>query len=93
MTQNQTQMKVKANTCNVNVNLTFSFLGHIFCNPIDPEGHMALICYKNGSLTREHVRNTYAQGTWDAFNQMLSQTPPGNNGNIAFYFVVRLSSF
>jgi xylulokinase len=30
--------------------------GHVFCDPVHPEGYMALLCYKNGSLTREHVR-------------------------------------
>jgi len=60
--------------------------GHIFCNPIDPNGYMALICWKNGSLTREYVRDRYAGGSWDIFNKLLSQTPPGNEGLIGFYF-------
>ena len=60
--------------------------GHIFGNPIYPEGYMALICYKNGSLTREHVRDTYANGSWPVFNRLLNKTPPGNNGIIGFYF-------
>jgi xylulokinase len=30
--------------------------GHIFCDPVHPRGYMALLCYKNGSLAREHVR-------------------------------------
>lgn len=59
--------------------------GHIFANPVDPEGYMAMVCYKNGSLTREHVRDNFADGTWDGFNAVLAQTPPGNNGYIGFY--------
>ena len=27
--------------------------GHIFVSPVDPRSYMAMICYKNGSLTRE----------------------------------------
>lgn len=59
--------------------------GHIFANPIDPEGYMALICYKNGSLTREDVRDRAAGGNWAAFEEALARTPPGNRGNIGFY--------
>jgi len=60
--------------------------GHIFANPIDPKGYMALLCWKNGSLTREFVRDAHARGSWDRFNRLLAQTPPGNNGLIGFYF-------
>ncbi|KAK6139053.1 hypothetical protein DH2020_027203 [Rehmannia glutinosa] len=27
--------------------------GHVFPNPVDTEGYMVMLCYKNGSLTRE----------------------------------------
>ncbi len=60
--------------------------GHIFGNPIDPHGYMALICYKNGSLTREYVRNEFACGSWQAFEAALARTPAGNGGRIGFYF-------
>lgn len=30
--------------------------GHVFCDPVHPDGYMALLCYKNGSLTREYIR-------------------------------------
>ncbi|CAN6344070.1 unnamed protein product [Urochloa humidicola] len=30
--------------------------GNIFPNPVDPKTHMVLLCYKNGSLTREGGR-------------------------------------
>lgn len=59
--------------------------GHVFANPIDPCGYMALICYKNGSLTRESVRNRWAGGTWSVFNEQLASTPAGNGGRIGFY--------
>lgn len=60
--------------------------GHIFGNPINPEGYMALVCWKNGSLTREFIRDSYARGAWDVFNSLLAKTPPGNGGRIGFYF-------
>ena len=30
--------------------------GSIFPNPVDPAAYMAMLCYKNGSLTREKFR-------------------------------------
>lgn len=27
--------------------------GHVFPNPVDTKGYMVMLCYKNGSLTRE----------------------------------------
>ncbi len=59
--------------------------GHIFASPVDPEGYMALVCYKNGSMTREDIRNRCANGSWDEFNQALANTPAGNEGRIGFY--------
>lgn len=60
--------------------------GHVFCNPINENHYMGLICFKNGSLTRERIRNTCADSSWDIFNQLLESTPRGNFGNIGFYF-------
>ena len=40
------------------------------------------ISFKNGSLTREGVRNRCADGSWEKFEQLLASTPAGNNGNI-----------
>ncbi|XP_042566235.1 xylulose kinase isoform X3 [Clupea harengus] len=60
--------------------------GHIFCNPVDCQAYMALICFKNGSLTRERIRDACAGGTWDAFSRSLRSTPMGNQGNLGIYF-------
>lgn len=61
--------------------------GHILINPIASKtDYMALLCFKNGSLTRERVRRNAAEGSWDIFNQLLESTPRGNFGNIGFYF-------
>jgi len=59
--------------------------GHIFANPVDPNAYMAMVCYKNGSLTREHIRDTVANRSWETFNAMLQKTTVGNQGDIGFY--------
>jgi xylulokinase len=59
--------------------------GHIFANPVAPDAYMAMLCYKNGSLTRELVRDQSADGSWKTFAQLLEQSAAGNNGNIGFY--------
>uniref|UniRef100_UPI0037E85DEA xylulose kinase n=1 Tax=Semicossyphus pulcher TaxID=241346 RepID=UPI0037E85DEA len=60
--------------------------GHIFCNPVDWQAYMALLCFKNGSLTRERIRNECAGGSWEHFSASLRDTPLGNTGHIGFYF-------
>ncbi|XP_045897576.1 xylulose kinase, partial [Micropterus dolomieu] len=45
--------------------------GHIFCNPVDRRAYMALLCFKNGSLTRERIRNECAGGSWEGFSAAL----------------------
>ncbi len=51
--------------------------GHVF---IAPSGHpMSLICFRNGSLAREAVRDRYGLD-WPGFNAALRATPPGNDG-------------
>ncbi|XP_048747057.1 xylulose kinase-like isoform X2 [Ostrea edulis] len=62
--------------------------GHIFVNPIDSDTYMSLVCFKNGSLTRERIKNECAEGSWDKFSDYLKNTPMGNNGNIGIYFDV-----
>ena len=49
---------------------------------------MALLCFKNGSLTRESIRNACCEGSWENFNKALESTPHGNHGNIGIYFEV-----
>lgn len=60
--------------------------GHIFPNPVDTESYMVMLVYKNGSLTREDVRNRCAEKSWEVFNKFLEQTPPLNDGKIGFYY-------
>nr|XP_023030477.1 xylulose kinase [Leptinotarsa decemlineata] len=63
--------------------------GHVLCNPVDENSYMALLCFKNGSLTRERIRNTCADGSWDIFNQLLESTPRGNFGNLGLYYDIQ----
>ncbi|EDO47320.1 predicted protein [Nematostella vectensis] len=63
--------------------------GHIFVNPVDKDAYMGMLCYKNGSLTRESIRDTCAEKSWEKFNTLLGSTPPGNHGNIGIYFNIR----
>uniref|UniRef100_A0A4W4E3W5 Xylulose kinase n=1 Tax=Electrophorus electricus TaxID=8005 RepID=A0A4W4E3W5_ELEEL len=41
-----------------------------------------LFSYKNGSLTRERIRNECSGGSWESFSSALWSTPMGNNGSI-----------
>ncbi|MCL4124730.1 UNVERIFIED_CONTAM: hypothetical protein GTU68_050016 [Idotea baltica] len=63
--------------------------GHVFVNPVKEDSFMALLCFKNGSLTREKIRNDCADGSWELFSQLLDMTPRGNFGNIGMYFFAR----
>jgi xylulokinase len=51
--------------------------GHVFGSPAG--GYMSLICFKNGSLAREKVKDAYGMD-WIGFSEALRDTPPGNNG-------------
>jgi xylulokinase len=52
--------------------------GCVFASP-DGRNYMALICFLNGSLAREAIRDNYDFG-WQEFTQALKDTPSGNNG-------------
>lgn len=54
--------------------------GHVFGSPTGQ--YVTLICFKNGSLAREKVRELYGIADWPAFGERLRQTPPGNHGGI-----------
>jgi len=45
-----------------------------------------MLCYKNGALAREQVRDRYANADWTTFNNLIEQTPAGCNGFMGFYF-------
>jgi xylulokinase len=60
--------------------------GHVFGNPAG--GFMSLICFANGSLAREEVRQRVGL-SWAEFERaILEQTKPGNDGNLMLPFFV-----
>jgi xylulokinase len=61
-----------------------SQVGHVFCNPCDLHSYMALLCYKNGSLAREAVRDQLG-GSWQIFDTALDASQPGNGGRVGVY--------
>ncbi|MFX0156314.1 MAG: xylulokinase [Candidatus Hodarchaeota archaeon] len=63
--------------------LDFKGEGHVFGAPTGD--YMSLICYKNGSLAREKIKDKYNL-TWEQFSETLNNTPPGNKGKIMLPF-------
>ncbi|KAL7415883.1 hypothetical protein BDY24DRAFT_337338, partial [Mrakia frigida] len=65
---------------------------HVFSHPAgdSPDGsrrYMAMLCYKNGSLPRERLRNEFASGSWDEFNAAILATPlPTSSSLTTFNF-------
>src|SRR5664279_1145280 len=54
--------------------------GHVFGSPAG--NYMTLICFKNGSLAREKIRELYKISDWKKFGALVAQAPPGNNGGV-----------
>ncbi len=54
--------------------------GAVFASP-DGANYMALICFLNGSLAREAVRDLYDLD-WSGFARMLAGSQPGNDGGL-----------
>lgn len=54
-----------------------SGIGHVFGAPTGE--YMALVCFRNGSLARERVRDEHGLD-WAGFSAALLSTPPGNGG-------------
>ena len=60
--------------------------GHVFVSPVDPKSAMVMLCFMNGSLVREKIRDLCADGNWSVFDKSLKNTSPGNNGKIGIFF-------
>ncbi len=59
--------------------------GHVFGNPAG--GFMSLICFRNGSLAREKIKNDCGVD-WAFFDGSFKKTIPGSDGNMMLpYFV------
>lgn len=60
--------------------------GHVFGNPAG--GVMSLICFKNGSLARERVKDECHVDWAYMDNTALAETQPGNQGNRSLSYYV-----
>lgn len=67
-------------------NATPTLNSHILINPIDSNDYLGLVCFKNGSQTRERISRENAESNWDLFAELLNSTPRGNFGNLGLYF-------
>ncbi|HEY4952691.1 MAG TPA: FGGY-family carbohydrate kinase [Verrucomicrobiae bacterium] len=54
--------------------------GHVFGSPAG--GYLTLICFKNGSLAREKMREYYQIKDWTEFGKLVASTKPGGDGGI-----------
>jgi xylulokinase len=52
---------------------------HVFRSPVG--GYMGLVCFRNGSLARQRVRDRFGLD-WEGFAHALRSTPPGNRGGL-----------
>lgn len=59
---------------------------HLLAHPTSSNGHIVMLCYKNGALARENVRDKYADKHWTKFNELVQATPAGCAGYLALYF-------
>ncbi|XP_061704377.1 xylulose kinase [Cydia pomonella] len=59
--------------------------GHVLVGPAEAP-YMALLCFANGSLTRQNHRDRLAGQSWDAFNDLLRATVRGNMGYMGIYY-------
>ncbi|MGJ8725649.1 MAG: xylulokinase [Roseibacillus sp.] len=59
--------------------------GHVFGNPLG--GFMSLICFRNGSLSREAVKESHGLSWSDFDAQGLARTEVGNGGRVILPFV------
>ncbi|KAJ7364016.1 hypothetical protein DFH08DRAFT_838095 [Mycena albidolilacea] len=59
---------------------------HLLAHPTTLDAQIAMLCYKNGALAREQVRDKYCERDWERFNQAVQSTPAGNNGYMGLYF-------
>lgn len=63
--------------------------GNVFAGPTG--GYMSLICYANGSLSREKVRSGFGL-SWEDFDRIVRSTPAGNRGRIMLpYFTEEIT--
>ncbi|CAN0079526.1 unnamed protein product, partial [Discosporangium mesarthrocarpum] len=63
-------------------------IGNTMYHPCDPEAWFVMLVYKNGSLTRQRVRDKHDLKTWAEFSRrekVLAESPPGNRGKLGMF--------
>jgi len=46
-----------------------------------------MLCYKNGALARDHVRDGHTQGSYEMFSACLKETRAGNDGFLGLFYL------
>ncbi|OWR42515.1 xylulose kinase isoform 1 [Danaus plexippus plexippus] len=59
--------------------------GHVLVGPTSAP-YMALLCFANGSLTRQAERDRLCGPSWQAFDELLRSTVRGNMGYMGIYY-------
>jgi xylulokinase len=59
---------------------------HLLAHPSSASSSIIMLCYKNGALAREEIRNLNAERSWEKYNQLVSSSPAGSNGYMGLYF-------
>ncbi|KAJ4469596.1 hypothetical protein J3R30DRAFT_3303976 [Lentinula aciculospora] len=60
---------------------------HLLSHPTTaPDAQIAMLCYKNGALAREQVRDRYADYDWSKYNTLVDGETPGCDGYMGLYF-------
>ncbi|KAG2343948.1 actin-like ATPase domain-containing protein [Suillus weaverae] len=59
---------------------------HLLSHPTTLDAQIAMLCYKNGALAREQIRNRCAGADWARYNELVEQSPQGSSGFMGFYF-------
>jgi xylulokinase len=72
---------------------------HFFNHPTTPGNYMFMLCYKNGGLAREKIRDQLPKSGgstgWENFNDAVLATPPldiavdGDRAKLGLYFYLR----
>lgn len=54
--------------------------GSLFIHPEDSNNFMMMLCYKNGAITRNFIKDSVhkVDPKWELFNKSISTTPIGN---------------
>lgn len=60
---------------------------HLLSHPTTaPDAQIAMLCYKNGALARERIRDRYADHDWSYYNTLVDAEPAGCDGYMGLYF-------